>query len=403
MHLPHALTLTLLCAAGALPAQALPPFAEHVIDANAGTGLAITVDDVNRDGQLDIVAVSSEQVAWYENPTWTRHLIADTIKGGNVCIAAHDVDGDGASEFALGTDWQFTNTNSGGALYLLRRGADVTQPWQVIPLLEEEPTLHRIRWADVDRDGRAELIVAPLKGRGTTEPSFQERGAELFLLRPPADPFTAPWTRETIDTSLHVTHNLWFTWTGVLLAASFEGVTGFERLNNGTWSKTSWATGNPVPLPQSGSGEIKMTNKGSETGPILATIEPWHGNQVVVYTMDQGSGEWKRRVLDDSLRGGHAIWWADFDRDGADELLAGFRDNAPPNDLPGLNIYDLTINPRTGEVRTWERRVIDKGGMATEDALAADINNDSWPDIVAFGRATKNIKYYENLGDRDND
>jgi hypothetical protein len=380
-----------------------PLFAHHIVDADAGTGLAITVDDVNLDGRLDIVGVSATQVAWYENPAWERHLIADTIEGSNVCIAGHDVDGDGATEFVLGADWQFNNTESGGALYLLKRGADVTQPWDAIALLDEEPTLHRVRWGDVDGDGKQELVVAPLKGRGTTGPNFQERGVELFLLRPGEDPFKTPWEREVIDTSLHVMHNVWFAWSGQLLAASFEGITAFSRHDDGTWTSERWAAGNPVELPNSGAGEIKMTNRGSESGQLLATIEPWHGTQAVAYAFDRQARMWQRHVLDDGLRGGHAVWWADFDRDGVDELLVGFRDNAPATDRPGLNIYDLKTDSESFAISGWDKHVIDDGGMATEDALAADINNDSWPDVVAFGRATGNIKYYENLGDREND
>ncbi|MCA9424932.1 MAG: VCBS repeat-containing protein, partial [Candidatus Omnitrophica bacterium] len=41
-----------------------PEFEEHVINPEAGTGLAITVSDVNGDGKPDIVGVSSKDVAW---------------------------------------------------------------------------------------------------------------------------------------------------------------------------------------------------------------------------------------------------------------------------------------------------------------------------------------------------
>ena len=85
-----------------------------------------------------------------------------------------------------------------------------------------------------------------------------------------------------------------------------------------------------------------------------------------------------------------------FDRDGDQDLLVGFRENAGPKNLPGLNIYYLHID-RDNTATFW-KQVVDDGGMATEDALAHDMNGDGWPDIVAFGRATHNIKYYENLG-----
>lgn len=407
------LIFAFLTTAPAAFAGQFPKFREHVINPNAGTGLAITVADINGDERPDIVGVSSKDVAWYENPTWKRHLMAERLEGSNVCIAGNDLDSDGTPEFVLGADWQFNNTTSGGTLFLLRNTGDVYQPWDAITLLNEEPTLHRIRWADVEGDGNDELIVAPLKGRGSTGPGFQERGVDLFLLRPGANPFETPWERDQIDNSLHVLHNIWpqetlvITGTGdrgqrdVIWAASFEGVTTHTYLN-GEWTKAVYAKGNPEPLPNSGAGEVKTgraryTRRGVESWKqLVATIEPWHGHQVVVYALDEDL-ESRRNVLDDTLQGGHAIWWADFDKDGVDELLCGFREPAGPNNLPGLNVYDLDVNIKTGEVAA-TKYIIDNGGMATEDALAADINGDGFPDAVAFGRATHNIKYYENLG-----
>jgi hypothetical protein len=397
------LRVSILMLAILLPLRAycqppFPTFKEHVINPNAGTGLAITVADLNRDGRPDIIGVSSEDVAWYENPNWERHLIADTLRNSNVCIDVQDLDGDGVPELALGADWQFNNTASGGALFLVHHGDDVRQPWNAVALLEEEPTLHRIRWADVQGDGKPELIVAPLKGRDSQPPDFSDKGARLFLLRPSADFTQTPWESEEIGGDRHVTHNIWpVPQVGgkgdAILTASYEGITQFVRNSSGDWESIVLTLGNPEPIPRSGAGEIKRNTNGP---PMLATIEPWHGNHAVVYTLT-GDGAWQRHVIDDQLAGGHAVWWADFDGDGQDEVLIGWREKAGPRDAPGLNVYDLAIDPATGEL-TATAHVIDDGGMATEDALAADINGDGRPDIVAYGRATLNVKYYENLG-----
>ena len=40
--------------------------------------------------------------------------------------------------------------------------------------------------------------------------------------------------------------------------------------------------------------------------------------------------------------------------------------------------------------------MVDDGGMDTEDLIVGDFNGDSLPDIVASGRATRNIKIYWN-------
>jgi hypothetical protein len=38
--------------------------------------------------------------------------------------------------------------------------------------------------------------------------------------------------------------------------------------------------------------------------------------------------------------------------------------------------------------------MVDDGGMATEDLVIADLDGDHQPDIIASGRATRNVKIY---------
>jgi hypothetical protein len=46
----------------------------------------------------------------------------------------------------------------------------------------------------------------------------------------------------------------------------------------------------------------------------------------------------------------------------------------------------------------WPKLVIDDGGVAVEDLVAGDLNGDGRIDLVAGGRATHNVRVYENLG-----
>ncbi|MNC99090.1 hypothetical protein D3C83_172550 [compost metagenome] len=48
------------------------------------------------------------------------------------------------------------------------------------------------------------------------------------------------------------------------------------------------------------------------------------------------------------------------------------------------------------------KMMVDAGGMGTEDLIVGDFNGDSLPDIVASGRATRNIKIYWNETPRKN-
>ena len=361
-----------------------PVFRGQEIAADFGVGYAVQIADVNGDSRPDIVAISGTQLVWFENPTWKKHVALDEgqTPKDNVCLAPHDIDRDGRVDVAVGATWQPRNTTGGGTLHWAgRTGAPET--WTVTGITEE-PTLHRIGWGDVDGDKVSELVVAPLHGRGTAPPDWNGAGARILALRVPKDPRGEPWPNELVDDSLHIVHNLLVTDfdgdpAAEILTSSREGVYVHDRSRDGKWSKRLIGEGAP--------GEIKMGRIGARR--VLATIEPWHGNGVVVYLEPAGAAAgsvWERRVLDEKLTEGHAIGWGDFDRDGDDELAVGWR--AKPF---GVAIYDVD---RNGTLTA--RHVVDAEGMATEDLVVADLNGDKRPDIIASGRATRNVKIYWN-------
>jgi hypothetical protein len=369
-------------------------FRTQEIASDFGVGYAVTVADVNGDGALDVLAINGTQLVWFENPGWSRHTILDgrTVPD-NVTLAPHDIDADGRTDVALGAAWNPRNTTGGGTLQWVARPAgspsatradrpDTGARWSMFPIAEE-PTLHRIGWADVDGDGRRELIVTPLHGRGTAPPDWAGPGARVLVFRVPDDPRRAPWPVEVADDTLHILHN--FTVVDLegdgrdeLVTASREGLHVLARLPNGTWTRRLAGEGAP--------GEVKVGRIAGRRR--AATIEPWHGTSLVLYT--ESSGLWKRVVLDETLTGGHALGWADFDGDGDDELVAGWRDTPF-----GLAVYSIRDDATVAG-----KRMVDAGGMATEDLAIADLDGDGRPDIVASGRATANVRIYWNTGRR---
>jgi hypothetical protein len=295
-----------------------------------------------------------------------------------VSIAPFDVDRDGRVEIALAAGWNPRNTTTGGTLHLVTRSTpDGRGPWTVRSL-GEEPTLHRIRWATLA--GSPALVVTPLHGRGTAPPAWDGVGARIFALRP-AGAGEAPWTSEAIDDTRHILHNFLATdFDGrpgdELVTASREGLTLFTRSPSGSWTGRL--------LVQAAPGEVALGRVAGRR--VFATIEPWHGTSVVIHRED---GErWTRHVVDDTITGGHAVAWADFDGDGDDELVAGWRDGS----------YALARYRIDGAGRVGTRQVVDSS-VAVEDLIVADFNADGRPDIVAGGRATGNVRLYLNGGD----
>lgn len=339
---------------------------------------AVSVADMNKDGKPDVVAINNTQAFWFENPSWKKHVVFDGPSSGhpfwkkdNVCFAVEDIDGDGALDMALGADWQPTNTTGGGSIQWLQRDRkDPDAPWKLHPIAQE-PTVHRMRWADVDGDGRKELVVKPLHGRGTKAPSWEGEGLRVLVFHRPKDPVKDPWPLEIADHSLHIGHN--FMVDGkALIAATKEGLYRLERDRKGAWSKSKLGEGAP--------GEVKQGKVGGQ--PFFATVEPWHGNKLVLFHGPVAAGVWTREVIEESLTEAHGIGWGDFDGDGSDELVAGWRKKP----------WGLALYKRGGDGK-WGKTMIDDG-MATEDVAVADLDGDGRPEIVAGGRFTSNIRIY---------
>ena len=111
----------------------VPTFRAVEIDSKIGIGYGITVADVDGDKKPDILLVDKDQVVWYQNPTWKKHVIAEKLTPkDHVCIAAADIDGDGKAEIAVGAEWNPGDTENSGAVFYLIPPADRTQKWEAV-------------------------------------------------------------------------------------------------------------------------------------------------------------------------------------------------------------------------------------------------------------------------------
>ena len=373
--------LAALLAAGAVSGQT---FTEHVLATDLKGGYHLTAIDMNHDGHLDIIALASgmPDLLWFENPgpkggDWARHVIVSGQKRMINC-AAWDVDGDGIPEIVLATEFANEAKNSIGILSVLHHQGDPREPWSITEI-DRLTTSHRLRFADIDGSGKKVLINAPLTGAKAEAPEYRD-AAPLVFYRP------GEWKRQMIgDLNQGVQHGIYiFDWDGdgreEILTASFSGLHYYKLTKAGKWERTEIAKGDPGAWPKSGSSDVAVGKLGKER--FVTAIEPWHGNQVAVYMLEKKV--WTRKVIDDALADGHTIVTGDFDGDGSDEIVAGFRGK-------GRSVF--LYRHDKGE---WKKTVLDDGGLGAAACTVADFNEDGKLDIACIGSATTNLKWYEN-------
>jgi hypothetical protein len=385
--------LPLFLAALPLAAQVTPQFREQEIDANVGIGYGLATADVDGDGKTDILLADKDTIVWYQNPSWTKHVIAEKLtEKDHVCIAARDIDGDGKAEIAVGAQWNPGDTETSGAVFYLQPPADRTQRWKPVQLTHE-PTTHRMRWVR-NRAGRYDLIVAPLHGRGNK--NGEGAGVHILAYHKPDD-VTQPWNTTLVYDGMHMTHNFEVVPSPAneaepLLLGGREGIVRLTPGDAG-W-KAQWVARHDTPEFK-GVGELRW---GAFAGgqPYVATIEPMHGNQVVIYTPPPDGpkdGLWQRKVLDESLVDGHALACYDYLGLNNRQIAVGWRAHHKIGTRVGVKLFYTTKEDGNG----WQQQLLDDNTMACEDLMGADLDGDRDTDLIAAGRGTKNLKIYWNL------
>ena len=394
-------TILLLVTAAAAFAAELPgpvEFKTHVIESNMPGGYTVIVADINHDGRPDVIGMTQrlKELAWYENPNWERHVMV-TGMNAMVNLAAADVDGDGIPEVAIQSEFSMVAAKSPGLVWILHHQGDPRGPWQATKV-DQLITSHHIAWADVDGDGKMELINAPLIGPKGLAPRYDQDIVSLVYYHVPPK-LDGEWKRLTIDDQLHgVLHRArvvkWVEGSrDQILTAGFDGIVLHQaagKPGNLKWEHTVLSKGHQEEAPRAGTSDVKVGHLQKRR--FMAAVEPWHGNEVVVYTPDK-SGAWQRQVIFDALKEGHEVCVGDFNGDGRDDIVAGDR---AKGEISSAHVFYA----QDDEGKHWRHEVLDPMGMSASGCQVADINGDGRPDIVMIGGATHNINWYENLGAR---
>lgn len=378
---------------GACQSAGAQRFDRLIVDDEMAGGYGLEIADIDGDGLLDIVALATNpaQFVWYRNPSWEKYRITEN-SSGNIASAAQDIDGDGDLDLVLASEFNLAQSTQGGLLQWFENPGNPmqNQQWQAYTI-DRVPTSHRLRWGNFN--GRSNTLVnLPIIGIGASAPDYVG-GAQLKAYEIPVDPRGA-WGSVVVSNNFEMAHGLELVdWNedgrDELLTASFAGISLVQFAVDGVFVKqTVLGAGNRGERPAQGSSEVGLglLPDGSR---FLASIEPWHGNEVVVYTANaDGAAPWHRSVIDDTFVGGHALIVADLNNDGSDEIIAGHRSSP-------YGLYSYRYMAATGQ---WMRAQINAGGIGVAGLAVVDLTGDGYRDIVAIGSATGNVVLFEREG-----
>src|SRR5262245_47002725 len=130
------------------------PFAPAADILTLAKPIAIASADIDRDGDLDVLASGSTRVTWIENSgggsAWTEHVVSTNL-GILPSVAAADVDGDGDMDVVAllstpGTVFWYENSAGNGSVWVTH----TVTTGLIFPI--------SIATADVDGDGDVDIL-----------------------------------------------------------------------------------------------------------------------------------------------------------------------------------------------------------------------------------------------------
>ena len=335
-------------------------FSERLIADKYGYAFGVAAHDIDGDGDLDLTNVdivgknpSAASLLWFENDgkgAFRRHVIHEKEDGWLERHSIGDLNGDGRPDIAV------VSNRDGLLLWFEHPGKNVTGTWKRHVITTNCPKAYDVVLADIDGDGDVDAASAGYVS-----------GTIAWYENPGSDRLDREWPKHVIDTTLTENRTI--------------------RLGD---------------FNRDGKIDFLATSLGASFATAGEEAEPTqHGASVVWFENPGNPAEnpWKKYTIDDRSRGpihGHAV---DFDRDGdLDVVMAfGMRPEHVPEDRHEIAWYENIGQP--GDSTVWKRHVVGSLPCAFE-TIAVDIDGDGDFDLAATAWSHGDrVVWFENSGD----
>lgn len=345
-----------------------PTWERHTITESLAVRTDIEVADIDGDDANDIVLVSDEGIVWLRNGSWSRHLIGEG-KFHDVEVA--DLDHDGKAEVVVRNQSLFGYKN-GNFIRIFQQGSGGQWTYQDLSV----PHGEGLAMADLDKDGFKDIVASDvwLRNPGVSRDSWaktQYTGSGRGGWH---------WHDVYIDTGDFNGDG----WPDILLSPSEPAGAHYEiawlenpgREADAYWVKHLVAEGVETVHHFVAARDVDLDG---DMDVLTAEMNQGEGENPVSVYLNEPDG-WVRQTL--SLGGGHSLRAVDIDNDfdvdliGTNWQIENFQGDYP------VWIWRNKLDSRDG----WVRYVIDddRPGQATA-VFAEDLDGDGKKDLVSGG------------------
>lgn len=359
--------------------QARKVWKKHIVTEQGHCNTAVAID-VNADRKMDVLAGLRGKVSLFLAPDFKKEVVLHRFRSGGGCIHSATIDADGDGDL----DWAGTIANE-HPIWLENPGQKDAQKgaWTAGAIDHEITGIHCLRTADIDNDGKDDLIInnfEPEKGIGDSMAWFSS----------PKSPKAKQWDRH-IFADGNARGGSHYMGAGDINGDGWKEIAVGAKggpFADGNWFGY-WVNPGKGKVKQPWKKVILAENQTAATNILPADV---NGDGKTDWLASRGHGigviwfenpTWKIHNIDTQIEFPHSLTVNDYDQDGdIDAAACGY----------GSERVMLYMNQGNGK---FELQTIDPKQQSYH-LSTVDMDGDGDADLLNAGRGSKNVVWYEN-------